>query len=523
MDINYLLTWMVCISCISQILYGIRSSAIQGVGWIVVSGFVLAVTATLSYLTPTIAGLVGGGLWVVLIVTPAVAIKNFNRLLTQQKFKQARRVAIFVRLLHPADGWREQPELIKALEMANNGLIDEATAIFQRYQLSTTSIGRYATVTLYQINSHWPELLFWMQENVTQNVLNKASGMQLVYLRCLGETGDLNGLLEAWQQFKLNIGKIDPERRNFARMLVLAFCGEKEQVEKLFDDSLTIYPATVKEFWLATAQQAMGNQDARELLLNLSNSKDIRIRKAVKWRLSRGYVIASSELTEQSQQVINQIITEIKQEARYKGKSKIQRRRQPNATYLIIGLNLAVFALEIRFGGSTNIYTLYNLGALVPRQVLAGDWWRLFTATFLHLGWLHLITNMLGLYFFGRFVEFILGIKQYLFVYLMTGIGSMLAVTWMSILGYSQAQFIVGASGAVMGLVGVSIAIFLRDWLKDKVSIASQNLRKFLLIILLQTIFDLTTPQISFIGHISGAIIGFLVGMIVKLDRKRIL
>lgn len=522
MDINYLLTWIVSISCISQIIYGIRSSAIQGVGWMVVSGFTLAVTAILSYFAPTIAGLVGGSLWAVLMVTPAIAIRNVNRLLTEQKFKQARRIATLVRLLHPVDGWREQPELIKALEMAQDGLIDKATAIFQRYQLSTTPTGRYATVTLYQMNSHWSELLLWIQKNITPKVLKNASGMQLVYLRCLGETGDINGLLQVWEQFKLNIEKTNPETRNFARMLVLAFCGEKEQVEKLFDYSLAIYPETVKKFWLATAEQAVGNQEtARELLLNISNSKDIRIRKAVEWRLSKPCTIASSELTQQSQQVVERIITEIKQEAWYKGKSEIQQRRQPSATFLIIGLNLAAFALEIRFGGSTNFETLYNLGALVPQQVLAGDWWRLLTATFLHFGWLHLIMNMLGLYLFGRFVEFILGVKQYLLVYLITGIGSMLVVTWVSISGYSQAGFIVGASGAVMGLVGVSIAIFLRDWLRDKGSIASQNLRKFLLMISLQTLFDLTTPHISFTGHISGAIIGFLVGMIVKLRKVK--
>ncbi len=71
-----------------------------------------------------------------------------------------------------------------------------------------------------------------------------------------------------------------------------------------------------------------------------------------------------------------------------------------------------------------------------------------------------------------------------------------------------------------MGLIGVSTAIFLRDWLKNKVNIASQNLRKFLLIISLQTLFDLSTPHISFVGHISGVIIGFSVGMFVKHDWK---
>ena len=190
-----------------------------------------------------------------LIVTPAIAIKNFNRLLTQQKFKQARRIATIVRLLHPLDGWKEQPELMKALEMAQEGLIDEATAIFQRYQLSTTPIGRYATVTLYQINSDWSELLLWIRKKVAPKILDKEVYIQIMYMRCLGEIGDINGLLQAWQKFKLSIEKNSPDTRNFARMFVLAFCGEKQQVEKIFDDSLAIYPETVKIFWLATTIQ----------------------------------------------------------------------------------------------------------------------------------------------------------------------------------------------------------------------------------------------------------------------------
>lgn len=61
---------------------------------------------------------------------------------------------------------------------------------------------------------------------------------------------------------------------------------------------------------------------------------------------------------------------------------------------------------------------------------------------------------MLGLYLFGARVEFALGVPRYLLLYFTTGLGSMLAVTVMSVLGYSKAEFVVGASGCVMGLIG---------------------------------------------------------------------
>lgn len=516
MDINRLLIWTVSASCILQIVYAIRSSKRLITGWVVVSGFVLAVTGALYYFTPTMAGLVGGSLWLILIVTPIIAVVYVNRLLAQQKFKQARKLSILARLLHPLDGIKEQPELIKGLELAQKGFIDKATVIFQRYQSSTTPIGRSAAITLYQINSRWLELLLWIQQNTTPKILAKESYLLVMYLRSLGEIGDVNGMLQVWQQYKSSIEKTDFLTRNLAKLYILAFCGEKEQVANLFNNSLLIYPQTIKNFWLATAEQASGNYEtARELFLNLINCEDVRIRTDVEWRLSQPYT-APLTLPPLEKDVLEQIIIEIKQEARYTGKS--QMKRQPKATFLIIGLNLVAFALLIKFGGSTNLYTLYNLGALVPQQVLAGDWWRLLTATFLHFGWLHLMMNMVGLYYFGRVVEFILGVKQYLFVYLTTGVGAMLTVTLMYILGYSQENFVVGASGSVMGLVGVSVAIFLRDWLKNRGSIASKKLQSFLFIILIQTVFDLTTPQISFVSHISGTIIGFLLGMIVKHD-----
>ena len=190
--------------------------------------------------------------------------------------------------------------------------------------------------------------------------------------------------------------------------------------------------------------------------------------------------------------------------------------RKAIATYFIISLNVLAFALEVKLWGSTNLANLYRLGALVPEEFVAGSWWRLLTAAFLHFGFLHLLVNMLGLYLFGARVEFSLGVPRYLLLYFTTGLGSMLAVTVMSVLGYSKAEFIVGASGCVMGLIGAFTAILLHDWQRTKARIAFRSLRVIVTLIVLQVIFDLNTPQISFIGHTSGLIIGFVVGSILN-------
>jgi rhomboid protease GluP len=496
-----------------------RLSVKNNRGWILVSGLILVAVAVLSYLTPAVGGLIGGCLWAILVIVPNLGNRKVDRLVAQQRFGQASKLARFISWFHPLDGWREQPELLHAMELGQRGAMAEAIDILDRYQTATTPTGRCATVTLYQMDARWEELLAWIQDNLSQAVLRKDFDMLVCYLRALGETGDLNGMLQAWEQYEHNLEKIPNIRtRNLARMFVLAFCGQTQQVATLLTNSLANYSNTIKLFWLATVDQAIGNDlIAREQFLSLSHTSDVRIRNAVARRLSQPVVVAESVLTEKSQQILSKIITEIDYEARYNSRASFQS-RQAFATYFIISLNLLAFAIEVKLGGSTNLNNLYRLGALVPQEVVAGSWWRLLTAAFLHFGFLHLLLNMLGLYLFGRLVEFALGVPRFLLLYFTSAIGSMLAVTYMSVLGYSRTDFVVGASGCVMGLVGAFAAVLLHDWQRNKTRLAARSLRGILTLILLQVIFDLTTPQISFVGHASGVIIGFVVGMILKFD-----
>ncbi len=192
---------------------------------------------------------------------------------------------------------------------------------------------------------------------------------------------------------------------------------------------------------------------------------------------------------------------------------KILHLKKTQATYIIIILNLILFGLEIHWGGSNNLYTLYYLGALVPEKVwLAGEWWRLLSANFLHFGILHLFTNMLALFLLGRVVELNLGTARYLCVYFSSGIGSMLFFSLLSLKRGENNLVLVGASAAIMGLIGVILAIYLKLWLTQKTAINAKRLKLIISIIIIQFIFDNLVPQISFYSHLFGLIIGFLVG-----------
>ncbi|MEC4812060.1 MAG: rhomboid family intramembrane serine protease [Scytonema sp. PMC 1069.18] len=505
------------LSCVSTIIQAARISVVNNRGWIVVSGFILVVTALTSYLIPSVGGLIGGCFWVMFIIIPKIGNRKVDALVAQQRFHQASRLARVLSWLHPADGWREQPELLRALELGQCGEIAEAIAIFDRHKTPKTPTGRSAIATLYQMDARWEELLEWIQENLSEDDLQKDIEMLNCYLRALGETGDVNGMLLEWERYEQSLEKIpNPKTRNLARMFVLAFCGQTQQVAQFFNGSLSNYSNSIKLFWLATADQASGKDViAHEQLLSISDDSDICIQNAVARRLSEPVVVAEPEFTDLSRKILYKINLELEEEGKYISKYNLKRRKA-FATYFLISSNLVVFGIEERLGGSTNLDILYRLGALVPEKVIAGSWWRVLASAFLHYGFLHLILNMLGLYLFGRLVEFALGVSRFLLLYFICAIGSMLAVAYMSILGYSPTNFAVGASGCVMGLVGAFAAILLIDWYRKRTRLAARSLRGIIIIIILQVIFDLTTPHISFVGHSSGLIVGFVMGLIFK-------
>ena len=184
-------------------------------------------------------------------------------------------------------------------------------------------------------------------------------------------------------------------------------------------------------------------------------------------------------------------------------------------TYILIGLNLLIYGLEIKLGGSQSSFALERLGALIPERVLAGEWWRLIGANFLHYGSFHLATNMLSLFFIGRLIEFSLGARYYLTIYLVSGIGSMLTFTFFAFRLGLDNTFLVGASAAIMGLIGAILAISLQIWLKRRNSVtAKRRLQQIILIVIIQFIFDNIVPQISFHAHLFGFIIGFLISSV---------
>jgi membrane associated rhomboid family serine protease len=154
-----------------------------------------------------------------------------------------------------------------------------------------------------------------------------------------------------------------------------------------------------------------------------------------------------------------------------------------------------------------------RIGGLWPPAVLqGGEWWRLGAALFLHAGVLHISLNMPALLILGPQIERLYRPWRMLLIYSVAGLGSMVAVLGATELGWIAPELLIGASGAIMGLLGAVAAWLVRLPAVRPGPGVMFRLGQVILIIVLQAVFDILTPEVSFTGHAAGAVIGFVVG-----------
>ena len=293
----------------------------------------------------------------------------------------------------------------------------------------------------------------------------------------------------------------------------------------LLEGPLAGLTPAAKAFWRATARMAAGQTDVaradlRELATRHGNDQELR--HAIERRLTRNLANASEVLSLAEQAVLDEVEAGVQRDRAYHPQAAAGGLRRAPVTLALIFLNIVVFAWEVRRGGSENLRALLRMGALWPQAVLTGgQWYRLLTALFLHFGPVHLVMNLLGLAVIGPWVEKTLGRARYSAVYLVAGLGSMAAVLGLVRWGWMHEEVLVGASGAIMGLVGAMGTLLAVGWRRERSRLAARRLQGVVLIVVLQVVFDLMTPQVSFVAHASGMLLGFLVTVLLVASTAR--
>ncbi|HAP5243350.1 TPA: rhomboid family intramembrane serine protease [Enterococcus faecalis] len=190
----------------------------------------------------------------------------------------------------------------------------------------------------------------------------------------------------------------------------------------------------------------------------------------------------------------------------YQTEMKLKRlKNQPFITYALLGISIIVFlGLELT-GGSENILNLVNWGAMVRPLVAQNyEYWRFITPMFLHIGFMHIILNMVTLYYIGAQVEAIYGHWRYLGIYLLSGIAGNIA----SFAFGTPNSVSAGASTALFGLFGAFV--ILGRHFRDNPAIMYM-VQRYSMFIVINLLFNLFSSSVDMMGHVGGLIGGLLV------------
>jgi membrane associated rhomboid family serine protease len=202
----------------------------------------------------------------------------------------------------------------------------------------------------------------------------------------------------------------------------------------------------------------------------------------------------------------------VRRPRRAEGLQRAGRRWGP-VTLALIAVNVAMFVLTAVLAGIGGQDPLQNYRtglfqdlAQVPILVAGGDWWRPFTAAFLHYGVLHLGLNMLSLLIFGSELERLLGRGRYLVVYAVSIVGGAAAI---QLLGDPFGQ-VAGASTAIYGLMGAFGVVLVHQ---------KQDLRGLLTLLGINLVISFL-PGVSLIGHLGGLVGGAAAAAVLVVTRR---
>jgi rhomboid protease GluP len=358
---------------------------------------------------------------------------------------------------------------------------------------------------------------------------------ELLYLiRAFLETTRYSEAIEA--QIALEKKISDPEDFSFekkanlviSRMILFAFLGWKEDFDKLIqkkEAGIERLPAEIKEFWsgvgafnsgaFSTGEEIMGRamrscngNEAPEGWLPFMRKRFFGLlenREFINDRL----LVKLKELKEQYQPVLTEIIS-----SQTNPDTEIQDTQ--TCTNMLAWLTMTISVALMYSVGVEDLISLIRIGANSSFLVLDGEYFRLFTSLFIHIGWVHLLMNTLALKFFGPPVETVTGWPIFLGIYFFSGLAGCLAAV------YHGQPLSAGASAAVLGLLSTAIVFEVFHVEGSEKLRRRNNFSTLVFILVINLIIGVVEQGVDNSAHLGGLAGGALISLlIVPVLRRR--
>jgi rhomboid protease GluP len=526
-------------------------------GWMLLGDLLLAIGALAARrsqgdsaaadLVGTIA--VGGG--VCLVLVPPVLRNLARRALLVDHLRLARFLVDAREMLQPGMGARQESELISTILEVRSGQVDAAVGRLRerRDQLAEPVARRpldERIVMTYLYARRWDDAVAWFEHNIDGPLLPLSPQLAVEMVRAYCERGELlkaAALVERLEGTPAHSEPIWSLLIHRARLVFLAFAGRTAAVDAIVAPSgpLGAMPESARAYWTGMARLKAGDRTGARDSLERSaalSGRDERSREQAESTLNRldePGVAGPLAVPEP----VAMLADRLSRMAEDRGKSETAepgsaagaaapqeprparpprltgvRWREVPVTSALLLANILVAAAVVAVSGETaDVGALVDFGANVKIATASGDWWRLVSSNFLHVGLLHLALNMYGLWVLGRLVEQFLGRTRMLVVYVIAGVCGAAA----SLLFGGPATS-AGASGAIFGLLGAAVAelglhrrFYPRRW-------SSALLGNLVFLAVANVAIGFLYPMIDQSAHMGGLATGAALGAL--LSRK---
>ncbi|CAN5346038.1 hypothetical protein BH11MYX1_BH11MYX1_23180 [soil metagenome] len=426
-----------------------------------------------------VAGAVGVGAGACLLLVGPLVRGVARRFASTERFGIAEKLLALADVLAPGSGVAEERQLLVAMREIRDGKIDQTLEALAAARVHAAPDKRLAiderTAMLYLTAYRWDEAITYAEQHLftlpTPTVagdaphppaLRRALGIAPpVWVELLGAYG-YKGNLDQAARMLARLEDVCAGRDDAAiwmhrgRMVFLALAGRVAAVEQLTAKRTSRHMSPgARAYWLAVAHERKGDARGAALAYAKARSRSRgRPRLLIDQAIEHLQEIKPIELTPLTQELVTRV------EAA--PAPVVQLRERPAKPWVTWSLTASMFAVAgvmvVAVGDSKDVGVLVRSGAMVRGLIHGsaghdGEWWRLVSCNFVHVGGLHLMINALGLWVLGKLCEEMFGPVRTLAIFGVAGIGGFVASFYGSPVGISA-----GASGAIFGVLGAVFA-----------------------------------------------------------------
>ena len=419
-----------------------------------------------------VAGAIGLGAGACLLIVGPLVRGLARKFAASERLGIASRLLDVAEVLAPGSGVSEEKAVLGAMREIRDGRIEETvdalTAAKDRAPIEARLAIDERIALLYLAAYRWEDAIKHAEENLfgaitppeeapaggsLRAALGVAPPVWVELLGAYGRTGNLDQAARMLSRLEdVCDGREDAALWiHRARLMFLALAGRPAAVQALVEprQARHMSPAA-RTYWIAVAHEHKGDREAASAAYAKARGRSRgRPRELIDQALERLAKVDGAPGIQLSP-VASEVVARV-EAAPLPAPVRVERPAQPWATWTITAVLLGVAAfIQLVVGSTSDFGVLVRAGAMVRGMIDGGgEWWRLVSCVFVHVGVVHLAVNGIGMFFLGRVAEELFGTARTFALFGLCGIAGGVASYLASPAGISA-----GASGAIFGMLG---------------------------------------------------------------------